>query len=254
MPLRWHDVAQIHHALRFDATERQVIAALQYDMDRCDILDVTEVGSDRMQRILRGVAHAHGWRLHAPGDRAKRETSVLWNPAVVNLEYADTFQPTTRRLDTHRGGEMWCHGLLFSIVGHRAAQWWVAAGHAPAHVQGPRGFRELPRWAVSVAVYHAYLSGIKRRMKGRKPRVLALDWNLNLKAGWVRGYIAARFPGARCSWRRPWPKGGTHHRRIIDWLLLRGLRLVKASRLLRKFPGLDHRAVLTVYAVPDPAH
>jgi hypothetical protein len=250
---RYLPVRQVHHSLRFDATDDQLAAALVHDLEHADVITVTEAGSPSVQQVLRRVAYEHGWRVYSPSrERGMDETAILWDPTVLQLEHADTFQPTDRRLDTHRSGPLWCHALLFSIVGAPAAQWWLLAGHAPAHVQGHRGFRQLVRWVVSVQVYHAYLAGIRKRMSGRTPCALALDWNLNIKTGWVRGYLRSRFPGMRSAWRRPFPQGGSHGRRLIDGLLVRGLRILTPSRLLKKFPGLDHHAVLTVLGVPDP--
>ena len=250
----YRPVALVHHSLRFDANERELTRALEDDMAHGAVVTVTEVGSHRALRVLQGIAHAHGWQLAAPGDRAQHESAVLWDPSVARREYRDTFKPTDQRLDTHRKAELWAHGLLFSLAAHPAAKFWVATGHPPAHVQGQRGFRKIARWAKSVAVYHRYLGGIKRRMKGRTPRVFAFDFNLDWRKGWVRGYIRRRFPGMRCGWpTKPLPEAGTHGHRIIDWHMVRGLRIVEPTRLLGKHPGLDHRAIVTVVGVPDPA-
>jgi hypothetical protein len=66
------------------------------------------------------------------------------------------------------------------------------------------------------------------------------DWNLNIKSDWVRPYMLRRFNGYTVNWHQPYPARGTFEKTIIDFALLRGIKIIGGPEILSRQPGFDH--------------
>jgi hypothetical protein len=118
----------------------------------------------------------------------------------------------------------------------------VSVAHLPSHVEGKwyrRGYYRVFVWKDALKNWKAILSAL-RHQTGVKRFVIVADWNLNFKRKVFRSLMGRLFPTLRLTWSPPFPKDGTHHRRIIDGTVT-NLRIYKKPRLYKDDASSDHR-------------
>lgn len=120
----------------------------------------------------------------------------------------------------------------------------VSSAHAPAGVEPFYRLRltKRARAHATAVLKQKRLHRRWRRKHSPDAEVAFNDWNLNLKAKWVRKWIRKTWPGLRPVPVKKYPVGGTHGRRWIDWPIFRGLRKVKVS-IHKRHAASDHRGV-----------
>jgi hypothetical protein len=124
----------------------------------------------------------------------------------------------------------------------------VEVFHTPSAIEGRNSLiRGVKRVRALMECFSAIRAHRKTELAG-EPVLLAADWNLNLKLPWVAALLKVQLRGLRSAWKRPFPKDGSHGKRLIDGVRIsRKLRaLGKGSRLRGRFAPFDHRMVRTV--------
>ena len=192
-------VRHVHSSSRYDrspdALHRQVLRLTAH----AGIATWTEVDAPSRARALRvpgwrvfGAESAVSWRLerwrrvHAQRDRITPET---WAVSVI--------------LEDRRTGER----LAVSVV------------HMPAHVEYGDRFRvnrQADVWRAAVAGQRRLNRALEARWRP-VARIVAGDWNVDLRRPSWRLRLARAFPRLEVTWHRPLPAAGTHRgRRLID--------------------------------------
>lgn len=240
-------VKHLHSSGRYDRSNARVKRAMERYAKNHNLITLTE-----MHRRSRreDVLEMPGWtvvRYFGPGDG---------DPAVV-VKDSDwvVVDKWRKRLTKHEqrrgpGGPPPPHALIV-LLRERGGRKkvFVTVAHLPSHVEG-RWFRRYRRrwygrvyWRVFVwrrarRNWQRYVNRLRRRHHAKVMYVA--DWNLNFKRRRFRALAKAMFPALHLTWRKPFPRRGTHHRRIID-ATITNLRVVRRAKLFRDDNSSDHR-------------
>jgi hypothetical protein len=237
----------VHASGKATATADEWVAALTAYSEHCGYgpgaITVTEAGSPAAHRaIVRFLAGYPEWEAHHPAGYGTDECAILWRKPL-RVHATTTWQLTQLVLRTARKAPIYALGARLRAPGSHSL--WLSTAHLPAHVQAGSRFAETWPTRVHWSAVYGWRRAL-RRHKARN-RVMAMDLNLDMSRVWVRGWLRVQFPGNRIGWQSFTPPG-THGPRFIDGVVT-NVRVVEPTRVLRKRPGFDHAATVTVYDI-----
>lgn len=235
---------------REDASLRK--AVLSYlEKDGVSLHDGSEVSAEKREKVLRKVAKEKEWGI-VTGDHSYRDDSyIMWDKKVWDCLYKGTHEIKTGNIFTAKGSKMPKNAIAEVVLehcesGHRLV--WTA-GHPPAGVERG-GFIQRTRrgmaWRVEVAEQKMRTNHLARKWRADGVGE-SDDWNADGKKDSNRRELKMIMPRWRISVRPPYPKGGSHGNRWIDFIMFRrALRLIK-SHLMKDDNSSDHRPVHSVF-------
>lgn len=214
-------VRHVHASSRFDRSPEALHAQVERLTQRAGVATWTEVDAPARARALR----VPGWRVFGA------ESAVSWRLERWRLVHAQRDRITP---------ETWAVSVILEDrgTGERLA---VSVVHMPAHVEYGDGFRfnrQADVWRAAVAGQRRLNRALGDRWRP-SARLVAGDWNVDLRRPSWRHRMARAFPRLRVTWHHPLPAGGTH----------RGGRLIDATfstargraHLARDDTSSDHR-------------
>jgi len=223
-----------HLSTRYDRSVEVLRKVVSGYTETADIITLTEVDSERREKALR----FDKWGV-VTGDKTGRDDcGILWDESVWWSRHEETFNVTP-----YMAGNV---GAAVAILEHKATGKRVLFSviHLPSSVEGngrvAGGRRD--EWYDAVNAWRKKCKALARKYKTRR-MVLVADWNLNLKARWVRTVVRGLFP----LWKFTWdvsklPAGGTHGSRLIDFTITKGrIKVARRPRIHRSHPVSDHR-------------
>jgi len=224
-----------HYSGRFTATYDQWLALCDEMLaEGCERFSVTECGGKDARQALAHWAHNHGWDLVHFAGFGESECAILSDPAVLSLVASEALPLTNLTLTSARKAPM-----VAPVAHHEhiatGCDDWRSVAHLPAHLEGPDGFKP----GQAARVHRSAVDGWKQGMKGRAPRTLMFDSNVNLRLAWVRDWLRHKFPRLTSAWGRHLPRWGTFKDRVID-LVLTTLHRAGPIRRVAHMPGFDH--------------
>lgn len=244
-------VRHVHASGRFNQSPADFDRALnRFRREKASVITVTEIDNDARAKML----DAPGWS-STYGDKGPRDDcGIAWQDAVWTKVFGNTLPLSHRTYVNERGDRTGVTAGAFAVLEHhngRRVLW--GSMHTDHGMQD-----ELRQDRIRSDLALAYMS-ITRSFRGRAvslaqerkadAMVLSADWNLNIRAAWVRAWFAAyrKGTGLRLNWQPPYPHRGTHGTELIDASLYRGLVLAKPSVVLAPDQGDDHTAFLNVF-------
>lgn len=227
-----------HTSSRFDRSAVSLEAALDLYMQDSDLITVTEVAAEQRENKLaeRGWDYITGD--HGGGDDA----GIAWKRSV----WPESIYATTIQLSSIVApGRSDIYGAVAVLEHQCGATAVVICVHMPAGVEAAGGFRKGYKYVIWLATQRKLKKEANRlkRKFNADAVIIAADWNINIKMKWVQAWFKANFPRYKITWDKPYPRKGTHHRRIIDLTLVRGaIKIVKQARLRKHHRHSDHTA------------
>lgn len=239
----------IHSSGRFDRSEASVKAAVRSYVSRdASILTFTEFASESRERILSSIGGELGYRL-VSGDLSSRDDcAILFSDAWRPLYTGTSPVLSSGSYYTARGRPVGTFGaanavLLDVTTGKRLL---VSVAHLPPSVEKGGGLLGVSR---RVAAWRKQQKAWKRTWNVLAKRyhvdaiLIVADWNVDIKKVGFRSLLRGLQPGMKLAWGNgPFPKGGTHGRRLIDFSFYRGA--IKPQGLPYLLPddnSSDHR-------------
>lgn len=231
----------IHASGRYTASPGQVEEAMDDYMAHADMVTVTEVDNNLRARTLR----EEGWQAvfgnKGPRDDCglsiRRSKFVLLEGGTQTLSHRVYRTEAGHMSDTTEGA--------YAVVREKAG---VTGVVVVVHM--PHGMQEdLRNGGPDDDVAKAYRSILRgaRRLANQLARawrvewtMIVGDWNLNIRAAWVREFLKEEFPNFHINFSRPYPRQGTFGDGIIDLAMLRGCKAVLGPKVLPQYPGFDH--------------
>jgi hypothetical protein len=265
----------IHCSSRFDRSPASLDFDLTVWQQECSLITLTEITNDRRAVQMREA----GWEYynHSIGNDSDN-CGICWRKDTWKRTYGKILVLESvpfDRLHGRQGVKLYAATVVLKRVdtGHKLL---VSVTHMPAHIEGQGGFRtDTEGWA---ARKQAYLQGLtgwrvhvndmvrKRDIDGA---LIVADWNLNLKAQWVREMLANHWGP---SWRQAWKvfasSGGAlhggpdvpadapgkgHHDRVIDGSLYKGLKVAVDPVQMARVRSSDHRPYKETFQFADKA-
>lgn len=230
----------IHSSSRYDRSVATLKAAVLRYIKDADLVTFTEVEYEHREKVLRAV---DGWGC-ATGDLSPRNDSgIIWDNSVWKLIAEGNEVVAKIAANGQKPVAATWVVLEHRETGKRII---IIALHAPSSVQGRDGF--IPR-SQRVQAWWSVASGTRilwtrlYNTYNTDGLLVAADWNVDLKKRWVRSTFKATFPTLHLVWSgKDFPKDGTHHSRIIDFTLIRGVvKRIANPRIYRDDNSSDHQ-------------
>lgn len=231
-------IKHIHSSGRYDRSPASVARAVRQYAKVCNLITLTEMQDRERSNALK----MDGWtvtKFYGPGDG---------DPALVSKD-SDwiVIQKWSHQLSKYEqrrgpGGPRPPHSLTV-LLRHRESnkKLLVSVVHLPSHVEGNWFDRFYWRVFVWKDCHKHWKENMIRLRRSHNAKVMMVaDWNLNFKRLVFRRLVKRLHPDLTLTWRKPFPRGGTHKRRIID-ATLTNLRVLHKARLIEDDASSDHR-------------
>lgn len=201
-------------------------------IDTASIITLTEVDSEKREKVLRQFP---GWGVTVGDKTGRDDCAVMWNKSEWTVLFA-----TTYRVAKYMAGNI---GAALAVLEHQSTGQviLVSTVHLPSAVEGNgrvSGGR-ADEWYTARKNWVRTVKRVGKRY-GVKKFLLVADWNLDLKKRWVRVLIKSQFPTWKWAWKK-FPKVGTHGNRLIDFSLIKGLKVVRTPVIHKITGASDHR-------------
>lgn len=252
----------IHCSSRFDRSPASLESDLDTWMGASDLITVTEVTNNARAARLRET----GWGYYNASIGVDSDNcAVAWDTSTWHRVYGKVVRLSSGTFDRLNGmNNLYIYSctvvLKHTASGHKLM---VSVSHLPSHIEGPGGWAHIDGWqarkrAVLTALSHwsthvSSLSLIQRT----DAQLIVADWNLNLKATWVRQLLHDTWGSDYAlAWQNMPTSGGSlhggptapagspgqgHHDRIIDGSLYSGLNVASHPQLMARVSSSDHR-------------
>jgi hypothetical protein len=246
-----HNFTHVHSSGRYDATKPSFIKALNTYVGAASLITVTEVHLERREQIMREVAKAHNYGVVTGDGSARDDCGIMYDKEV--WEYITGFTRKTIPAGAYRqvdGTPVQAAYAVFAVLRHKVSKKkiLVTVAHLPPTVEVKGRFS--PGRSVSRAA--AWRTGQKNwknawNLIARNHEVdgvmIVADWNLNIKSYPIRMFLQSLQRGMTLVWGNgPYPSGGTHGRRIIDFTYVRGaVKRIGRPVLMYDDASSDHR-------------
>lgn len=253
----------IHCSSRFDRSPASLDFDLTVWQQQAGLITLTEITQNNRAVTMR----AQGWDYynHSIGNDSDN-CGICWDKSIWKRTFGKILVLESvpfDRLHGRKGVKLYAATVVLKRVdtGHKLL---VSVTHMPAHIEGHGGFRtDTEGWA---ARKQAYLLGLKgwsthandlMRKQDVDGALIVADWNLNLKAHWVREMLANHWgPNWHQAWKVFPTDGGAlhggpevphdapgkgHHDRVIDGTLYKGLKVTAGPEQMPRVRSSDHR-------------
>lgn len=239
----------VHSSSRFSVAPTVLEKYLDEYMADADLITITEIDKNSRARRL----SERGWA-SVFGDKGPRDDcGIAWRTSLFTKVWAETLTLSTARYMNERGWEADTTEGAFAVLEDSSGQRIVVGvAHMPHGMQtelrnnNPRS--DVARAFIKIsAAFRDRAAALAKRF-GAKATMLVADWNLNIKAAWVRAWFRLYARGFKTNWTRPFPRLGSHGDQIIDVALLHRIKLLNRPHLRRHDPSSDHTAWREVLA------
>jgi hypothetical protein len=221
-------------------------------MNSCSMITITEVANDRHAATLR----EKGWGYHnAKKNNGADDAGIAWRKDTWYNPWRATRKLTNRTyLDVETGERTTEYVHACSVVLKHVtsgSKILVSVARLPSGLDAAAGFNELEQgWRARKAAYiecnvtwSAWVE--QTRIENNVDAIMVVgDWNLDLKADWVREFLTTHW-GERfhLTWTHfPTMGSGLGGNRIIDGTLAKHLKIEDDSaKLMDKVASSDHR-------------
>jgi hypothetical protein len=233
----------VHTSQRYDRSTALLAADIRRDTRASDLVTVTEIQGPRRSAPLH--LPGDGWAGYTVG---RTDVGVMWRldrwRAVARRTYL-----ATRRTFVTTGGfvhRSYVMAVVLEPRGRPGGRLLVTVGHMPSGVESGDRFRtgapsRVWAWRGALAGWAGHVRALRARFHPAAV-ITAGDWNVNLRRPAWRRMVGAAFPAESFTWRRPYPRRGTHYAgRLIDATLT---TLAGRARLMRHTPASDHTAYI----------
>jgi hypothetical protein len=234
-----------HSSSRYDRStsslDKQVNKGATHEDPSANLMTFTEIGNKERAE----ACEADGWGHYHPHD--KTDCAVMWRKSKwekVNSGSTRKLTDKTWQISGNTHKLVGASIVLKDADNDTGRRLWVAVVHFPSGVQDGHGWAKDNDDAVKA--WQDGIRGLKDWRNDQKESygvdlaMLCADWNVNLKLDFFRDYIRNVFPNMSCTWRSPYPNGGTHGDRLIDATWTDGRRDEDAW-LLKDDDSSDHR-------------
>lgn len=260
------DLPEFHHihcSSRYDRSP----ASLEYDLDNwmasCDLITVTEVTNNQRAARLR----EKGWGYYNAKAGADADNcAIAWETATWHRVSGKVIRLSSNTFDRLNGMHniyVWAATVVLrhAKTGHKLL---VSCSHMPSHIEGAGGFNHTDLgWQARKQAFMTGLTNWSTHVKDQSKKqnidaqLIVADWNVNLKADWVRQLLGNHW-GAdyEIAWKvMPTSGGALHggpqapagspgqgqHDSIIDGSLYSGLSVTKGPSQMARVSSSDHR-------------
>jgi hypothetical protein len=240
-------VNHIHSSSRFDRSDASLERAVRNYLSQASVVTMTEVNREGRERILRRVAKELNFTV-ITGDLSSRDDcAIIFDNDVFELVHGRTYTVQSKTYRTVDGRTVQPFGVATAVLrtkstGRKTA-WTV--GHTPPSVEGRNGLDGSLRaivWMGYIRNWRKHWNMITK-LYSTDGLVVVADWNVNLKRRAFQTLFRTLFPSLKSAWGSgPFPAGGTHGRRLIDFTLYRGkIRQSGKPFLMKDDDSSDHR-------------
>lgn len=239
-------IKHIHSSGRFDRTPASLKKAMDRYVADANLITLTEIHKDARREAL----EREGWTVVNFEGRGDSDPAVVVKDSDFEVVKAWIKQTTKHEQRRGPGGPRPPHALTVLLkVRGKKKKFLVSVIHLPSHVEG-NWFRKF-YWRVFV--WNSAHKGWSRFLMGKRRRfthrvMMVADWNLNFKRRVFRRLMKRLHPNLQLTWRKPFGKGGTHHKRIIDGTLT-NLNIKQKARLYKDDDSSDHRPYREVLSI-----
>jgi hypothetical protein len=229
-----HLIKHAHLSTRYDKSVDALRRVVRGFTEYADIITLTEVDSEKREKALK----FDGFGVITGDKTGRDDCGILWDVSVWQLIHKETFN-----VSPYMAGNI---GAAVVILEHRKTGKAVLFSviHTPSSVEG-NGRVEGGRRDEWYAAVRNWRNKCKKLAKqyGAPRMVLVADWNINLKARWVRAVVSSLFPRWKYVWDlRKLPVGGTHGPRLIDFTIYKGkLKVAVRPKIHRSTAASDHK-------------
>ena len=225
------------------ASPRSLLRALLTYTTTANLVITTEVGRDERAAVLGRIL---GWgvvRFEDTTVSGEDETAISFKRLGWRVIRGESDLLSRQRIARRGGAQARSTDALFE--NRRTKQRvMVCAFHLPNTEDG-----QMPIWMECVERLMAKADRWNRD-PGIDAVILVGDWNFNIRPGHRRAHMLATFPGCDLTWRsNRLPAQGTHGRNLIDYAVVYGGTITRAS-LLADDASSDHRAWRMVSTLP----
>ena len=202
-----------------------------------NLLTFTEVGKKERAEKLK----ADGWGRYVP--HGETDAGLMWLKSEWEKVFTEVKQLTDKTWKDGQGNTHYqrCASAVLDNK-HTGKRLWASVIHLPSGVQDGKHFSDkeshVKAWKGACDGWADYHKKQKDKWDFDGTMYIA-DWNVDFKVSDWRDRVRDYYPNCHCSWKSPYPGGGTHGDRLIDatWTDFS----IDECVLLDKTESSDHR-------------